>query len=410
MLGASPQLPQTSASSISAPPQKKLSTSSQPLKPKQHTANQGKVVRRPQCSSPGCLTVSYFNTEGSFAGMYCAKHREPGMVDVINTRCIADGCTTQPFFNTKGSTRGLFCKSHKAPAMVEVVKVHCAQAGCETRPGFNTAGVNTGLYCSVHKHQNMVDVVNPQCKQNGCGIRATFNIVSVRRGRFCAVHAHPDMVDVHSKLCESSTCIVRASFGLAGSSNKRFCMLHRQPKMVAGKNLNRRNNTSKWGPWLVKSTRYIMSAPMQRCAMAVAMPKPDNGVTWRADKGAAPQIVSIFRQNTHMQLHVMYVAANTSFDESPVALLYTWCIYDASHDNLNLVRHEICSKVWHVAMLTCSDTELPRMPAVACDSCHNSETRINYNWTYLYVWVSATTCSCSCICMSILRPRASDLW
>ena len=56
------------------------------IKPKQ---------KRPTCSHDGCNTLPNFNKEGEKKGLYCSKHKLPGMINVKAKTCSHDGCNTQ---------------------------------------------------------------------------------------------------------------------------------------------------------------------------------------------------------------------------------------------------------------------------------------------------------------------------
>ena len=40
---------------------------------------------------------------------FCAKHKQPGMIDVKHKKCIAPKCPKRPYFNQPGETAGLYC-------------------------------------------------------------------------------------------------------------------------------------------------------------------------------------------------------------------------------------------------------------------------------------------------------------
>jgi hypothetical protein len=52
---------------------------------------------------------------GNIIGLYCATHRENGMIDIKNKKCefAAEGCTKIPVFNLEGEKNGKYCKTHK---------------------------------------------------------------------------------------------------------------------------------------------------------------------------------------------------------------------------------------------------------------------------------------------------------
>lgn len=177
----------------------RLSLAQKNHRQKDRSTDYVKRLKRPKCADMGCHRSAYFNVEGSMSGMYCAKHKVAGMVDVLNPRCQANGCKKRQVYNVKGAARGLFCGDHKKPGMV--------------------------------------NVASPRCQHDKCGTIANFNTVGAKGVRFCSAHAVLGMVDRYSKRCEESGCNVFANYGVAGSSHKCFCAGHKTPLMVSGKSL-----------------------------------------------------------------------------------------------------------------------------------------------------------------------------
>ena len=98
---------------------------------------------RKTCEHPaGCEKQPNFNVRGATKGIFCAEHKQEGMIDVKNKTCEHPaGCEKRPTFNTRGETRGLFCADHKLLGMVNVINKTCEHpAGCEKIPTFNTRG------------------------------------------------------------------------------------------------------------------------------------------------------------------------------------------------------------------------------------------------------------------------------
>ena len=70
-------------------------------------------------------------------GLYCAEHKQPGMMNVKNKKCISPGCPKRPHFNQPGETGGLYCAEHKHPGMTDVTNKKCITSGCPKVPVFN---------------------------------------------------------------------------------------------------------------------------------------------------------------------------------------------------------------------------------------------------------------------------------
>ena len=158
------------------------------------------------CIHPGCKTRSTFNKEGETKGLFCASHKENGMVNVKCHRCMHEGCTKQPAFNKEGETKGLFCASHKEKGMVNVISDRCIYEGCTKQPLFNKEGETKGLYCASHKEDTMIDVKSNRCIHEGCTKRPTFNKEGETKGLFCASHTEEGMVDVKHDRCKTYLC------------------------------------------------------------------------------------------------------------------------------------------------------------------------------------------------------------
>jgi hypothetical protein len=161
---------------------------------------------------------------GEKKARFCSKHKEHGMVDVINRTC--EKCDIKPSFNTFGSIRARFCAQHKEDGMVDVRNRRCEN--CDTVPVFNTPGMRNGRFCAQHKEDGMIDVLTPKCEK--CLTKPVFNLPGSKRGRFCAQHKEDGMIDVVSKTCEM--CATASVFNTPGSKRGRFCVLHKEDGMI----------------------------------------------------------------------------------------------------------------------------------------------------------------------------------
>lgn len=61
-----------------------------------------KKPKQESCQELGCKTIPCFNYAGQSNGIYCAKHKLLGMVDVKHKKCQEPGCKTSSirFFNS----------------------------------------------------------------------------------------------------------------------------------------------------------------------------------------------------------------------------------------------------------------------------------------------------------------------
>ncbi|CAN0431194.1 unnamed protein product, partial [Hapterophycus canaliculatus] len=74
-------------------------------------------------------------------------------VDVRNKRCAHPrGCEKRPTFNHKGSKAAMYCSRHAEDCMVNVLTKRCAHpGGCEKRPNYGYWTDAKGTFCAEHK-------------------------------------------------------------------------------------------------------------------------------------------------------------------------------------------------------------------------------------------------------------------
>jgi hypothetical protein len=157
-------------------------------------------VYKKTCIHDNCGSLPTYNLPCEKNGIYCAKHKLSGMIDVKHRKCI--DCGILPSFNLKGNQIPLYCLTHKKEGMVNVVNNTCLE--CEVRPTFNIVGQKKGLYCLTHKKEGMVDIKHKKCLE--CEVRPTFNIVGQKKGLYCSTHKKEGMIDVLNKTCKSDWC------------------------------------------------------------------------------------------------------------------------------------------------------------------------------------------------------------
>ena len=184
------------------------------------------------CSHDGCRKLPSFNVEGERKGKFCADHKLPNMINVINKTCFHDGCRKQPNFNTEGERKGKFCTDHKLPNMINVKDKTCSHDGCKTIPAFNFEEETKGKFCADHKLPNMINVRDKTCSHDGCRKSPAFNVEGERKGKFCADHKLPNMINVISKTCFHDGCRKQPNFNVEGERKGKFCFDHKLQNMI----------------------------------------------------------------------------------------------------------------------------------------------------------------------------------
>ena len=56
----------------------------------------------------------------------------------MNKPCQVECCNVHPSFNFEGTKTGLWCASHKQEGMINIKTDICMFKGCKTRPKFNS--------------------------------------------------------------------------------------------------------------------------------------------------------------------------------------------------------------------------------------------------------------------------------
>ena len=117
----------------------------------------------PKCIHPDCnVKYANFNLPGVKPGIYCAKHKLDGMINVKSKTCQKEGCLKQPSYNTSGEKQGIYCTEHKLDGMVDVVNKTCQKEGCETRAGYGKL-FKPKIHCAKHRLPNEYKDNNPKC-------------------------------------------------------------------------------------------------------------------------------------------------------------------------------------------------------------------------------------------------------
>ena len=179
------------------------------------------------CIHPDCKTRPSYNKEGE-GPIYCAGHRQNGMVDVSSKRCIHSDCKKRPTHNKEGE-RPIYCSEHRKEGMMNVISKRCIHPGCKTLPNFN---IDNGLpiYCVVHRKEGMINVTSKQCIHPDCKKSPTHN-KDGERPIYCSKHRQDGMINVVSKRCIHPGCKTIPTFNIEGAKAL-YCVSHKLDKMT----------------------------------------------------------------------------------------------------------------------------------------------------------------------------------
>lgn len=234
-------------------------------------------LTRKCCKNAECWSEPAYNFFGEKSGIYCAKHKEPGMEDVKHKKCqhideqtgrclknatygIEDGekqkychphsllydgmmvirsklcqhisdenvkCTKRAGWNVPGTKMGKWCKVHKKAGDEFVIKkLECIEEGCTTAPIYNYSYETKLLYCKLHKKPGMENISDKKCAAEGCGKGATHGKKGTNEKIFCGTHRQDGMVDNKSAMCQHLDCGKYATYSKKGTKIKIFCAEH----------------------------------------------------------------------------------------------------------------------------------------------------------------------------------------
>jgi plastocyanin len=156
-----------------------------------------------RCIHPGCKKRSTFNKEGEHP-IYCATHRQEGMINVTGKRCIHPDCKKQPNYNKEGE-RPIYCGLHRQEGMINVTGKRCIHPGCKIQSHYNKEGERP-IYCGIHRQEGMVNVTGKRCIHPGCKTQPHYNTLGETKGIYCVSHKTPYMVNVTAKTCKTHLC------------------------------------------------------------------------------------------------------------------------------------------------------------------------------------------------------------
>lgn len=160
--------------------------------------------------------------------LFCKKHKEEDMYDVISKLCEVLQCKIHASFGIEGGVPQ-FCVKHKKSFMIDLKHNTCEFSRCSTRPTFGIKG-GSARYCSEHRKEGMIDLCSKKCEFFGCNIQASFGFKDNKK-QFCVEHKKEEMINLAAIYCEEIGCTTCANFGFFGDK-RRFCLKHKKDNMV----------------------------------------------------------------------------------------------------------------------------------------------------------------------------------
>lgn len=183
------------------------------------------------CRCAGCDKRAHYGLE-RHKPLYCAPHREPGMIDVVHNVCLADGCNLLAYFGLPGG-KAQYCSNHKLAEMIDVLHKRCVFPGCNKSRTFGLEGGSVE-YCAEHKPPDAINKKIRQCIAPGCNMERSFGFLGGEK-LFCSIHKLPNMINFKTKKCAFIDCMTVPSFNFIGGSPI-FCLRHKSDDMINVRN------------------------------------------------------------------------------------------------------------------------------------------------------------------------------
>ena len=158
-------------------------------------------IHHKTCRQEGCRIRPHYNFEGSTTGLYCATHKEAGMINVKTKTCNQEGCQKIPVYNFEGEKEGKFCVAHKKAEMIDVKNKTCKSKGCRIVARFNLPGMFPE-YCTRHKKDGMI--LQPRKKCEECDSIAQYGILTQIH---CEAHKKKDEYNLAERTCQNPSCV-----------------------------------------------------------------------------------------------------------------------------------------------------------------------------------------------------------
>lgn len=190
-----------------------------------------------KCTEQGCsVKAANYNEIGQSEGIYCAKHKKPGMVNVKmkeDKLCQnEEKCYSRPTYGYETDSVALRCATHKLDGMIDVKHKRCRHLGCKksTSYGFESDKILT--HCAEHKLEGMIDLKHKKCEIVGCNTSPSYGYEKDKIIRYCSLHKAIGTINLKHKKCEHSGCTTQPTFGLESDMTATHCALHKTKEMI----------------------------------------------------------------------------------------------------------------------------------------------------------------------------------
>lgn len=112
------------------------------------------------CEHPGCDIAASYNLPGK-RQRFCQKHATTDMVIVIGKGCEHPGCKSKSRNYDTPDGKGKVCAKHKEPGMIDVKIMRCCECGTNAR--FGIPGSKPS-HCTRHRKPGMILRPKARCK------------------------------------------------------------------------------------------------------------------------------------------------------------------------------------------------------------------------------------------------------
>lgn len=192
--------------------------------------------RQYTCKDGGCSMTASYGPEGTRTRVFCATHKQQGMVIFCHQECSQERCDREAWYGVEGTKKREFCKAHKKDGMIsQKTPRRCSVSKCDKVPSYGLTGDKSPRFCVRHKTAEMIYNKNKPCKQEGCPRQRSFGAENSGCALFCSAHASQGMVDVVTKKCGDKKCNKHPSFGRIedGRVARVYCAKHQEAECSA---------------------------------------------------------------------------------------------------------------------------------------------------------------------------------
>lgn len=129
-----------------------------------------------KCEYENCLSSASFNYDG-LKPSYCSIHKSPEMIKIYEKKCQHSGCKKSATQNWEGCNKneGIYCAEHKEKGMIDV-KHKCIEDKCLFAASFGPL-FKPKIHCGTHKRHNELSNNRPKCDYEDCKLNPFYTDV-----------------------------------------------------------------------------------------------------------------------------------------------------------------------------------------------------------------------------------------